>query len=103
MKSIVALPLEPEAFRPFGDVFEAPGDYRRVYVSDALDSGRAAARPSLSVLRVKPVITPTLVTTKMERHEFSSQSFVPRWTATPHSLSRCGSTALRRTSSSSIC
>ena len=77
MKSIVALPLEPEAFRPFGDVFEAPGDYRRVYVSDALDSGRAAARPSLSVLRVKPVITPALVATRMERHEFSSQSFIP--------------------------
>jgi ureidoglycolate lyase len=77
MKSIVALPLEPQAFRPFGDAFEAPRDYGRVYVSDALGSGRATARPSLSVLRVKPLAAATLIATKMERHEFSSQSFIP--------------------------
>lgn len=77
MRSIATTPLDADAFRPYGDVFEAPRDYRRIYVSDALANGRATARPSLSVIRVKPLATPTLIAAKMERHEFSSQSFIP--------------------------
>ncbi len=46
-------------------------------MSDALANGRTTARPSLSVIRVKPLATPTLIAAKMERHEFSSQSFIP--------------------------
>ena len=29
------------------------------------------------MIRVKPLATPTLIAAKMERHEFSSQSFIP--------------------------
>ena len=77
MRSIATMPLDADSFRPYGDVFEAPRDYRRIYVSDALANGRTTARPSLSVIRVKPLATPTLIAAKMERHEFSSQSFIP--------------------------
>ena len=77
MKSIPATPLDAACFRLYGDVFEAPRDYGRIYVSDALAHGRLGARPSLSVTRVRPLATPALIATKMERHEFSSQSFMP--------------------------
>ena len=77
MKTIHALPLTAASFQMFGDVFEIPRDYGRTYVSDALANGRANARASLSVIRVRPLAEPTLVATKMERHEFSSQSFLP--------------------------
>ena len=73
MKTIRALPLTAASFQSFGDVFEIPRDYGRTYVSDALANGRA----SLSVTRVRPLAEPTLVAIKMERHEFSSQSFRP--------------------------
>ncbi len=77
MRSIATTPLDAASFHPYGEVFEPPPDYRRTYVSDALANGRATAHPSLSVIRVKPLAMPTLMVRKMERHEFSSQSFVP--------------------------
>ena len=77
MKTLAAKPLTADAFRAYGCVFEAPTDFKRTYFDEALASSRPAARPSLSVARVQPLASPTLVTSKMERHEFSSQSFIP--------------------------
>ena len=80
---IIAEPLRPEVFAPFGDVLEAPKESGRSYFNGALGNGRAAATPSLSIARVQPLATLPLAVTKMERHEFSSQTFVPldvsRW------------------------
>lgn len=74
---IIARPLTQADFTGFGEVFERPADYRRLYVSEALANRRAAARASLSLLHMAPLMAPSLLATKMERHEFSSQTFVP--------------------------
>ena len=76
-------PLTRAAFAPFGDVFDVPDTPGRTYYEDALGNLRPAARPSLS-LRLKPETVDRPFTAELlERHEFSSQSFVPidagRW------------------------
>lgn len=83
MPTIRAEPLTVEAFAPFGDVLEAPAEPGRVYFERALASTRAKARPSVSLVTVAAHTAPTLLALRMERHEFSSQTFVPlepaRW------------------------
>jgi ureidoglycolate lyase len=80
---IVPEPLRAEAFAPFGDVLEAPLDLGRNFFGDGLANRRAGAAPSLAVAHVPPLTVLPLVATRMERHEFSSQSFlaldVSRW------------------------
>src|SRR5262245_4453262 len=80
---IIAEPLRTQDFAPFGDVLKAPKESGRSYFNGTLGNGRTAATPSLSIARVQPLATLPLSATKMERHEFSSQSFVPlgvsRW------------------------
>ena len=55
----------------------------RTYFDGALGNLRPAARPSLSLARREELSSLPLTATQMERHEFSSQSFVPleagRW------------------------
>lgn len=68
-------PLTAAAFAPFGQVLEAPTAPARVYFSEALANLRPQARPSLS-LACRPPSPLPLVATEMERHRFSSQSFV---------------------------
>jgi ureidoglycolate lyase len=77
MTTIVAEPLTADAFAPYGDVLVAPRDPGRDYFDGALANGRAGARPSLSLTHVMPHAGLPLTATQMERHEFSSQSFVP--------------------------
>ncbi|MFZ4806779.1 MAG: ureidoglycolate lyase [Hyphomicrobiaceae bacterium] len=77
MRTIKAEPLTAAAFAPFGDVLEAPAAFGRVYCDAGLANGRADARPSLSIAHVKPVEAVPLKAVMMERHEFSSQSFIP--------------------------
>jgi ureidoglycolate lyase len=81
MRTIQARPLTAAAFAPFGDVLEAPADTGRVYIEDALANGRPDARASLSFARTGAAASLPLDVRMMERHEFSSQSFIP--------LSRC--------------
>ena len=81
---IVAEPLRAEAFAPFGDVLEAPPELgRRSFFGDGLANQRAGAAPSLAVAHVPALTALPLVATRMERHQFSSQSFLPldvaRW------------------------
>jgi ureidoglycolate lyase len=80
---ITAEPLTPQAFEPYGDVLAPPEDFGRVYFDAGLQSGRAGARPSLSMVHVPARAGLPLEVKVMERHEFSSQSFVPldvsRW------------------------
>src|SRR5690348_16183067 len=80
---IVAEPLTAVAFAPYGDVLEASEKPGRVYFKDALGNLRPHAGPSLSVTHATPLTALPLTATLLERHEFSSQSFLPfdvaRW------------------------
>jgi ureidoglycolate lyase len=80
---LVAKPLDAEEFSPYGDVLAPPAELGRVYFDQGLRSTRPGAWPSLSVAHVKFLPALPLEATVMERHEFSSQSFVPldvsRW------------------------
>ena len=87
---LILEPLAAEPFAPFGDVLEVPHSSGRTYFDRALGNLRPAARPSLSLARREELSSLPLTARQMERHEFSSQSFVPleagRWlvVAAPH-------------------
>ena len=74
---IVAEPLTALAFKPFGTVLEGTPVPGRVSVSDTLASGRPHAPVSLSVATVAPKGGLPLAVTVLERHEHSSQTFIP--------------------------
>lgn len=80
---MICAPLTAEAFAPFGDVVSAPVQPGRRYFDDALESTGVAARPSLSIAHRLPVASMPLQVTSLERHPFSSQTFLPlsggRW------------------------
>ena len=80
---IVPKPLTREAFAPFGDVIDVPSAAGRTYYEEALGNLRPHAKPSLSMTFRVPTADRPLKSELLERHEFSSQSFVPvdvgRW------------------------
>lgn len=70
-------PVTAEAFAPFGLLLPRPvPGSGRLELIDALQNGRAAARPRLGLAAVEPSPLP-LVATEMERHLHSSQDFLP--------------------------
>ncbi len=83
MTPLVPRPLTPEAFAPYGEVFAVP---ETVGVRTSFDTGLANLRPdvpaSLSLILAAPVPQPVTLGV-IERHVFTSQSFVPmapaRW------------------------
>lgn len=77
MRTIQARPLTAAAFAPYGEVLDPPREPGRSYIEAALANHREQAKPSLSLVLVPPVATLPLRAVQMERHEFSSQSFVP--------------------------
>ena len=83
MIEISARPLEQEAFAPFGEVLSLPDAGGRLYYDAALSSLRPDAWPSLSIARPSEPASLPFTVKLMERHRFSSQSFVPidakRW------------------------
>src|SRR4030081_3129851 len=76
-------PLSKEAFAPYGDVLDTPNEAGRTYYEDALGNLRPKAHPSLSVSLKADTPDRPLRAELLERHEFSSQTFVPidvaRW------------------------
>jgi ureidoglycolate lyase len=76
-------PLERTAFAPFGDLIDVPDQAGRNYYDDALGNLRPSARPSLSMILKADTPDRPLRATMLERHEFSSQTFIPvdvaRW------------------------
>lgn len=80
---ITPQPLTKEAFAPFGDIIDMPSAAGRFYYDDALGNLRSRATASLSVALKEPTPDRPLTSEIMERHEFSSQSFIPvdvgRW------------------------
>lgn len=76
MGPLLARPLSAEGFAPFGDVLAVPADPGRAYFESGLGNRRLQARPSLSLSRRLPTPGPEILIETLERHEFSSQSFV---------------------------
>ena len=80
---LTARPLTAGAFAHFGEVLEAPDAPGRTYFDRALANRRPAASPSLSIVVKEPLAALPLRSTRMERHPYSSQSFLPldagRW------------------------
>lgn len=77
MAEIAAVPITAAAFAPFGQLLERPTEVGRRYFSDGLVNDRASAAPSLWFSRAEPIGLKRLDALRMERHEFSSQSFMP--------------------------
>lgn len=77
MRTILAEPITADAFSPFGELLVPPDGFGRHYFDDALSNSRGAARPSLSLALAEPLKSVPFDAVQMERHAFSSQSFVP--------------------------
>lgn len=79
---IIAEPLTSEGFAAFGDVLMPPANGRS-YFDAGLASSRPDARASLSIVHAHPLVSLPMRARTLERHQFSSQSFVPlsvaRW------------------------
>lgn len=75
--------LTKEAFAPYGDIIALPTLAGRFYYDDALGNLRSSATASLSVALKEPTLDRPLKSDMLERHEFSSQTFIPvdvgRW------------------------
>jgi ureidoglycolate lyase len=88
--------LTKDAFAPFGEVIDVPQQAGRTYYEEALGNLRPEARPSLSMSYRAPTPDRPLTSELMERHEFSSQTFVPvdvaRWliVVAPHAAPHTG-------------
>ena len=73
---IVVRPMNAEAFAPFGQVLESPGETNRLDHAAAAANLRSDAKINVCVVRASPATLPLKVT-DMERHAFSSQAFFP--------------------------
>jgi len=74
---VISQPLTRGAFAPYGEVIDVPTAAGRTYYEDALGNLRPHAHPSVSV-SLKPETRERPFTAEMlERHEFSSQTFMP--------------------------
>ena len=77
MHRIKAEPLSAEAFAPFGEVLTLPTQAGRTYYNAALGNLRHEAGPSLSLSLREPSDPLPLRVVSLERHQYSSQTFVP--------------------------
>lgn len=77
MKSIIARPLTATEFAPYGEVLTMPKTPARVYFQEALGNLRPHAAPSISTIRKEPRPGWPVEVQVMERHAYSSQSFMP--------------------------
>jgi ureidoglycolate lyase len=76
-RRITIEPLTTEAFAPFGEVLTPPPSPGRAYFDAALRNDRPGVAASLSLSRVDAAHAGPLTAMRMERHQHSSQSFVP--------------------------
>jgi len=71
-------PLNAVDFAPYGEVISIPSEAGRTYFEDALGNLRPAAHASLSTVLKPPMpATVSIPVELLERHEFSSQTFIP--------------------------
>jgi ureidoglycolate lyase len=76
MIEIVAGPLQDDAFAPFGAIVRAPAETGRIPIAAALQNLRERAKPTLTASRSVPTNLP-LISQVMERHRYSTQTFLP--------------------------
>lgn len=76
MLAVKARIIDRVAFAPFGDLIASPTSLPNIDFSGALDNLREAAKTTLYTTSVDPVALPVTLD-KMERHRFSSQTFLP--------------------------
>ena len=76
MNSLDLQPLTAERFQPFGDVLDPNFEGPRVDHAAKLSNARLTAVPNLLLVRSTVVQLPHAVA-RMERHAFSSQTFLP--------------------------
>jgi ureidoglycolate lyase len=69
-------PLITDAFLPFGEVLEAPPEPGQSFFNSGLANLRSSASPNLRIVNRLPTALP-LQANLLERHEFSSQTFLP--------------------------
>lgn len=76
--SLLVKPLNQADFEPYGDVLSVANEPGRHYYEYALGNLRPEAKPSFS-MACRPAIdmTSKIPITLLERHEFSSQTFIP--------------------------
>jgi len=77
LKTIQAVPLNATDFAPFGEVLSMPFVPGRVYFQGALGNLRPHAAASISTILKEPSSGWPFEISVLERHEFSSQSFMP--------------------------
>jgi len=75
-RTLIPEPISTEAFAPFGRVLFRPTGEGRSDYTDTLMNLRPGAEPCFRTSLTLPVELP-LTTGVMERHEFSSQAFLP--------------------------
>ena len=76
MIELAVEPLRSDTFAPFGTVVRAPAEVGRLQFPAALGNLRGNARASLTASRAPPQDLP-LATRFMERHRYSTQTFLP--------------------------
>ncbi|SRR5690554_5179521 len=90
--SIEAEPLTATAFEPFGSVIQHTGQGRRHHIPDAFHADAAARKPSMWISRIETPTPMPLLIEWMERHPYSTQTFVPMG-ATRFLIAVCNSSA----------
>jgi ureidoglycolate lyase len=73
---LIPRPLITDAFLPFGEVLEAPPEPGQSFFNSSLANLRSSASPNLRIVNRLPTALP-LQANLLERHEFSSQTFLP--------------------------
>lgn len=74
---IIAKPLTRDAFAPYGEVIQCLSEPGREFFNDCLVNTRTGAKIDLSLALVEPNREQALKVRALERHEFSSQTFLP--------------------------
>jgi ureidoglycolate lyase len=76
MLRLIARPLTPEAFAPYGEVLAAPAEAGRRYFGPKLENRRVRAGLDFSLSTIAASSLP-LKLRLFERHAFSAQVFMP--------------------------
>jgi ureidoglycolate lyase len=74
---ITSVPLTAEAFAPFGTVVAHRGESPLMPYAGAFDHTDEATLTTVSVLRVTTAFHGPISITRLERHPYSAQSFIP--------------------------
>ncbi|HLZ65841.1 MAG TPA: ureidoglycolate lyase [Aliidongia sp.] len=74
---ITVAPLTSEAFAPFGTVVTHGGGEALMPYLDAFEHTLEAGHMSMAVLRVGTAVQGRVEVTRLERHPYSAQTFIP--------------------------